>query len=71
MYIKANENDLFEVLWSKVGCMYMSDMNTETYRDQAIREAQRMDLSKFGDKQVDDLCNFLSVDRSELVRVEA
>ena len=37
--MESYNKDLFEELWSKVGCMYMSDLNTETYRDQAIREA--------------------------------
>lgn len=67
MYIKANENDLFEVIWSKVGCMYLSDLATEEYRDQAIREARRIDLSKFEEKQIEDLCHYLSVDRAALV----
>ncbi len=66
MYITANENDLFEVIWSKVGCQYMSDFKEEPYREQAIREAKRMDLSKYDDKQIADLCSYLSVDRTEL-----
>ena len=66
MYVKANENDLFEVIWSKVGCMYMSDLKDELYREQAIREAKRMDLSKFDEKQIADLCSYLSVAREEI-----
>jgi len=65
--MESYNKDLFEELWSKVGCMYMSDLNTETYRDQAIREAKRMDLSAYEEKQIADLCNYLSVNRTELI----
>ena len=65
--MESNKKDLFEELWSKVGCMYLSDLNTETYRDQAIREAKRMDLLQYEEKQIADLCNYLSVNRAELI----
>jgi len=65
--MKSYKKDLFEELWSKVGCMYMSDLNTETYRDQAIRAAKRMDLSAYEEKQIADLCNYLFVNRTELI----
>lgn len=65
--MESNKKDLFEELWSKVGCMYLSNLNTETYRDQAIREAKRMDLLQYEEKQIADLCNYLSVNRAELI----
>lgn len=65
--MESNKKDLFEELWSKVGCMYLSDLNTETYRDQAIREAKRMDLLQYEEKQIADLCNYLSVNRADLI----
>lgn len=65
--MESNKKDLFEELWSKVGCMYLSDLNTETYRDQAIREAKRMDLFQYEEKQIADLCNYLSVNRADLI----
>lgn len=65
--MESNKKDLFEELWSKVGCMYLSDLNTDTYRAQAIREAKRMDLLQYEEKQIADLCNYLSVNRAELI----
>lgn len=65
--MESNKKDLFEEIWSKVGCMYLSDLNTETYRDQAIREAKRMDLLQYEEKQIADLCNYLSVNRADLI----
>ena len=65
--MESKKKDLFEEIWSKVGCMYLSDLNTETYRDQAIREAKRMDLLQYEEKQIADLCNYLSVNRADLI----
>jgi len=65
--MESNKKDLFEELWSKVGCMYLSDLNTDTYRTQAIREAKRMDLHQYEEKQIADLCNYLSVNRADLI----
>ena len=66
MHVKVNENDLFEVIWKKVGCEYMSDLTQEPYREQAIREAKNINLSAFKNEQVEDLCKYLSVSHSEL-----
>lgn len=59
-------NDLFEALWHRVGCTYMSDMTRSPYREQAIREAKEMELSAYGQRQIDDLCQYLSIDRAML-----
>lgn len=58
--------DLFEALKEAVGCMYISDLSYTPYREQAIREAKRMDLSPFDDRQITDLCNYLSVSQDEI-----
>lgn len=58
--------DLFEALKEAVGCMYISDLSYTPYREQAIREAKRMDLSPFDDRQITDLCNYLSVSQEEI-----
>lgn len=46
--------------------MYISDLSYAPYREQAIREAKRMDLSPFDDRQITDLCNYLSVSQEEI-----
>lgn len=58
--------DLFEALKEAVGCMYISDLCYTPYREQAIRKAKRMELSAYGEPQIDDLCNYLSIDRATL-----
>ena len=60
-------NDLFEALQEKVGCMYISDLSFEPYREKAVKEAKAMDLSVFGEKQIADLCSYLSVDSAEII----
>lgn len=49
--------DLFKALKEAVGCMYISDLSHNPYREQAIREAKRMDLSPFDDT-ADDRTSF-------------
>lgn len=50
--------DIFEMLRSMLGCMYISDLKFGTYKEQAIDLLKKMQVDS---KQKADVCNYLGI----------
>ena len=58
--------NLFETLWKRIGCTYMSDIRHSPYRELAADLLKEMDLSAHTRQEVADLCQYLSIDPATL-----
>lgn len=50
--------DIFEMLRSMLGCMYISDLKFGAYKEQAIDLLKKMSLDS---QQKADVCNYLGI----------
>lgn len=50
--------DIFEFLKDRLGCMYISDIKFETYKETAIDLLKTMSLDS---QQKADICNYLGI----------